>query len=109
MTSDGMLGTFEQMVLLAILQIADDAYPPLILERLEAGMGRSVSRGSVYVTLDRLEKKGLVQSTAGDPEPERGGRPKRYLTVTAEGIAALRRARSSLMVFWDGLDGVLEK
>jgi DNA-binding PadR family transcriptional regulator len=109
MATDSMLGTFEQMVLLAILQIGDDAYPPLILEKLESGMGRSVSRGSVYVTLDRLEKKGLLQSTPGNPEPDRGGRPKRFLEVTAEGIAALRRARSSLMVFWDGLDAVLEK
>jgi len=109
MATDSMLGTFEQMVLLAILQIGEDAYPPLILEKLESGMDRSISRGSVYVTLDRLEKKGLIQSTAGDPEPERGGRPKRYLEVTTDGIAALRRARSSLMVFWDGLDAVLEK
>ena len=104
-----MLGTFEQMVLLAILQVGEDAYPPLILGKLEAGMERSVSRGSVYVTLDRLEKKGLLQSTAGGPEPKRGGRPKRFLAVTASGIAALRRARNSLMVFWDGLDAVLEK
>ena len=109
MSNDGMLGTFEQMVLLAILQIGEDAYAPLILEKLESGTARSVSRGSVYVTLDRLEKKGLLRSTAGDPEPERGGRPKRYLEVTTDGIAALRRARSSLMVFWDGLDAVLEK
>jgi len=109
MGNDGLLGTFEQMVLLAILQIGEDAYPPLILEKLESGMGRNVSRGSVYVTLDRLEKKGLLQSTTGDPEPDRGGRPKRYLKVTTDGIAALRRARSSLMVFWDGLDAVLEK
>lgn len=109
MTHDGILGTFEQLVLLSILQIGEDAYPPLVLEKLEEGMGRSLSRGSVYVTLDRLERKGLVQSTAGDPEPDRGGRPKRYVAVTKEGIAALRRARNSLMLFWDGLDAVLEK
>lgn len=109
MSNDGLLGTFEQMVLLAILQIGEAAYPPLILEKLESGMERRVSRGSVYVTLDRLEKKGLLRSTAGDPEPERGGRPKRYLEVTPDGIAALRRARHSLLAFWDGLDAVLEK
>ena len=109
MSRDGLLGTFEQMVLLAILQVGEGAYPPLLLERLEEGTGRSVARGSVYVTLDRLERKGMLRSTAGAPEPDRGGRPKRYVAVTEVGIAALREARASLLTFWDGLDEVLDK
>jgi len=109
MGRDGLLGSFEQMVLLAILQVGESAYAPLVLEKLEEGLGRKVSRGSIYVTLDRLESKGLLRSTAGEPEGERGGRPKRYLAVTEQGIAALRQARESLMNFWTGLDRVLEK
>lgn len=109
MGREGLLGSFEQMVLLAILQVGENAYAPLVLAKLEEGMGRKASRGSLYVTLDRLERKGLLQSTAGEHEPERGGRPKRYLAVTEKGVAALRRARASLMTLWAGLDGVLEE
>ena len=97
------------MVLLAILHTGKDAYGPLILERMKEVSGRSVSRGSLYVTLDRLERKGMLQSAIGDPEPERGGRPKRYVTVTEKGVAALREARDSLTSLWAGLDGVLGK
>jgi len=109
MGRDGLLGSFEQMVLLAILQVGESAYAPLVLEKLEEGLGRKVSRGSIYITLDRLERKGLLRSKSGEPEGERGGRPKRYLAVTDKGIAALRQARDSLMTFWAGLDRVLEK
>jgi DNA-binding PadR family transcriptional regulator len=109
MPRDGILGSFEQMVLLAILQVGESAYAPLVLEKLQEGLGRKVSRGSVYVTLDRLERKGLLRSTAGRPEKERGGRPKRYLAVTDTGIAELKKTRASLLTFWAGLDEVLEK
>ncbi len=109
MSRDQLLGTFEQMVLLAILHIGKDAYGPLILERMQERAGRSVSRGSLYVTLDRLERKGMLQSTIGEPEPDRGGRPKRYVTVTEKGVGALREARDSLTSLWAGLDGVLGK
>jgi PadR family transcriptional regulator PadR len=104
----GLLGTFEQMVLLSILQVGEDAYPPLILERLEAAMKRSVARGSLYVTLDRLEHKGMVRSRAGERELERGGHPKRYVAVTKQGIAALRECRESLVTLWAGLDSVIQ-
>ena len=97
------------MVLLAILHIGEDAYGPLILGRLRQGTRRSVSRGSLYVTLDRLERKGMIESTPGEPEPDRGGRPKRYVSVTDRGVAALREARDSLTAFWTGLDIILEK
>jgi len=109
MPRESLLGTFEQMVLLAILQVGDDAYAPLVLAKLEEGLGRKVSRGSVYVTLDRLERKGLLHSTAGELEPARGGHPKRYVAVTEEGVEALQQARTSLMTFWEGLDRVLGK
>jgi PadR family transcriptional regulator PadR len=102
----GLLGTFEQMVLLSILQVGEDAYPPLILEQLELASKRSVSRGSLYITLDRLQHKGMLRSKAGAREPERGGHPKRYVSVTKKGIAALRECRESLMTLWAGLDAI---
>ncbi len=109
MPKDQLLGTFEQMVLLAILHIGDKAYGPLILEELNARPGRSVARGSLYITLDRLERKEMLRSTTGDPEPDRGGRPKRYVRVTKKGVAALRDLRESLTTLWAGLDTVLGK
>ncbi len=105
----GLLGTFEQMVLLSILQIGEGAYPPLILEQLELAMKRSVARGSLYVTLDRLEHKGMLSSRSGEREPERGGHPKRYVAVTGKGIAALRECRESLLVLWAGLDSIIQE
>lgn len=109
MTRDSLLGTFELMVLLGILRIGDEASAPAILDLLEAETERSVSRGSVYVTLDRLEKKGLLESTYDDPHPERGGRPRRYVEVTDEGLVAIREARASLTGLWEGLEGVLRE
>jgi len=102
-----ILGTFEQMVLSAILQVGQDAYPPLVLSWLEQATGRDVNRGSLYVTLDRLEKKGLLRSRRGETGTEREGRPKRYLDVTREGRDSLRSARASLLASWEGLDELL--
>ena len=109
MTNDQLLGTFEQMVLLAILHIGEDAYGPLILDKMRESAGRTVSRGSLYVTLDRLERKAMLRSRIGEPEPDRGGRPKRFVAVTDRGVAALREARDSLTALWSGLDGVFGK
>ena len=105
----GLLGTFEQMVLLSILQVGENAYPPLILEQLEVVLKRNVARGSLYVTLDRLEHKGLLKSKAGAHEPDRGGHPKRYVSVTDKGIAALRECRESLLTLWAGLDSIIQQ
>jgi len=108
MTDTRPLGTFEQQILLAILQVGEDAYPPLILKKLEEGTGRGISRGSVYVTLDRMERKGLLTSTSGPQEPERGGHPKRFVSLTDTGLAALRETRESLLHFLSDLETVLE-
>jgi DNA-binding PadR family transcriptional regulator len=109
MGQKNLLGTFEQVILLSVLRIGEEAYPPLVRDELERGLGRKVSRGSVYVTLDRLETKGLLSSTPGPTEPGRGGRPKRVLAVTEEGLAALRQARESLFSFWSGVEALLEE
>jgi DNA-binding PadR family transcriptional regulator len=105
---NNLLGTFEQVVLLAILRIGKGAYPPLVRKCLEEGLGRSVSRGSVYVTLDRLEDKGFLESSQGELEPGRSGHPKRYLAVTEEGAAALREVHHTLRTFWEDLDSLLD-
>jgi len=105
----GLLGTFEQMVLLAILQIGENAHPPLILEQLQLALKRGVSRGSLYITLDRLQHKGLLRSKAGARDPERGGHPKRYVTVTKKGMAALRECYDSLTTLWAGLDAITQE
>ena len=100
-----LLGTFEQLVLSAILQVGSQAYPPPVLTWIEEATGRTVNRGSLYVTLDRLERKGLLLSR---PDSSRGeGRPRRYLEVTPEGVAALREARDSLLSSWSGIERIL--
>jgi PadR family transcriptional regulator PadR len=108
MKKTGYLGELEQMVLLAILHLGDGAYGTPVKEVLDQRADRSVSRGALYVTLDRLEQKGMIRSTAGESTPGRGGRPKRYLRVTSEGLTAVRGARRTWERLWDGLDAVFE-
>jgi len=108
MTRPGYLGELEQMVLLAILQLDDQAYGTNVMDELKKRVERSVSRGALYVTLDRLEEKGMLDSRVGDPTPRRGGRPKRFLTVTPNGVEALQKSRAAWMQLWDGLDSVFE-
>jgi len=108
MARQALLGTFEQLVLAAILQVGDCAYPPLVLDWIEASTGRSVNRGSLYVSLDRLERKGLLRSRPDAAGDGRAGRPRRYLEVTQDGLRALRHARGSLMAAWAGIESVLE-
>ena len=103
------LGEFEQMVLLSIMRLGDDAYGLAIRNELESVAGRKPSSGSLYTTLDRMEKKGLVESTEGESTRERGGRPRRYVRVTVDGKAALARSRSTLLALWDGLERALDR
>jgi DNA-binding PadR family transcriptional regulator len=98
------LGEFEQMVLLAVLQAGDDAYGVTVYEELTARAKRRVARGAVYMTLDRLEKKGLLSSWTTAPTAERGGRAKRCYTVTKSAMAALRTSQQALASLWAGLD-----
>ena len=100
------LGEFEQMVLLAILQVKDDAYGVTIHEELERRTKRKVARGAIYMTLDRLEKKGLLDSWTTAPTAERGGRAKRCYKVTKPALEALRASRRALVNLWDGLQNI---
>lgn len=98
------LGDFELLVLLAAMRLGDEAYAVPIVEEIESRTGRSASRSAVYLTLKRLEAAGLVESTLGDPLPERGGRPRRYVRLRPEGERLVAETRAGLQRMWAGLD-----
>jgi PadR family transcriptional regulator, regulatory protein PadR len=87
----------------ALIRLDDDAYGVTIGEAIEASSGRNVAFARVYITLDRLERKGLVNSRFGKPTPERGGRAKKYFRVTAKGLREAQRARRTLTSLWQGV------
>ena len=97
------LGGFELLVLLALVRLGDEAYGVPIAKAIEAGSGRPVAIGSLYLALKRLEKKKLVSSRLGEPTAERGGRAKTYFRVTAKGLAAANHARRTLTSLWQGV------
>jgi DNA-binding PadR family transcriptional regulator len=103
MASGKYLGEFEQALLLAVLRVGDGAYGASIRKELKACTGRKVTHGAAYVTLDRLEEKGLVASELGQSTPGRGGRRKRIFRVTDAGIEALRESRDALVSLWSGV------
>jgi PadR family transcriptional regulator len=103
------LGEFEVVVLMAVLHGGDDAYGSAIRDDIEARIGRPVSRGAVYITLDRLEEKGLLSSRMGGGTPERGGRQKRLFKVTAPGIKAVQHSVSVMARMAKGLEPLVGK
>jgi DNA-binding PadR family transcriptional regulator len=98
-----LLGTLEQIVLLAAMRLGDRAYGMTIRDEIEKRTGRAVSFGAVYVTLQRLEDKGFVSSWIGEPTAERGGRAKRFFQVTANGRQAVRKVRDAVASMTKGL------
>lgn len=98
------LGEFEHMVLAAILRLGESAYGTAIIKEIERETGRQVPSGSLSVTLDRLEKKGHLHSRMGNADPMRGGRPKRFVSVTDVGFQAVRESRSAMLNLWAGLE-----
>jgi PadR family transcriptional regulator len=103
------LGEFEQLLLLAVLRLGADAYGVDIARELEARAGRTVSRGALYTSLDRLEDKGLLRWKVVVGTPERSGLPRRLYTVTSAGMAALRASRDTLRRMWRGVDHLLKE
>jgi DNA-binding PadR family transcriptional regulator len=87
-----LLGEVEQLILLAILRIGEDAYAVPIRDELVHHAGITLSRGTIYVTLDRLERKGYVRSTFTDPRPKPGGKARRAFRIERQGLLALRAA-----------------
>lgn len=103
MSKRGYLGNFELMVMLVLIRLGDEAYGVPIAREIELRGGREVSLGSIYATLDRLETKGLVSSELGEPTAERGGRAKKYFSVTAKGLREVRETQRMLKQLWQGL------
>ena len=97
------LGEFELLVLLAVMRLKDEAYAVPVREEIQARTGRAVARGAVYMTLDRLARKGHLRERGAPGGAERGGRPKRLFTVTATGTAATREAMVGLRRMQQGL------
>jgi PadR family transcriptional regulator, regulatory protein PadR len=89
------IGEFEELVLLAILSRGDNAYGVTILEALESATSRSITIGSLYTTLSRLEDKGLVESWTGEPTAERGGRAKRHYKVKGSAQVLLKEVQAA--------------
>ncbi len=104
MKSPASLGEFEQVVLLAILRLEEQAYGVTIRSEIAACTGREPAPGALYTTLDRMEEKGIVRSWYGDSTAKRGGRAKRYFELTRAGLAALVNAQRAYRNLLDGLD-----
>ncbi|HTF70710.1 MAG TPA: PadR family transcriptional regulator [Edaphobacter sp.] len=98
------LGEFEQVVLLAALRLEDNAYGVSIRQEILKCTRRKVAPGALYTTLERLESKGLVSSKTGHPTPERGGRAKRFYTVTTLGYRQIQEAQQSFHRLLTGLN-----
>jgi DNA-binding PadR family transcriptional regulator len=103
MAKGDFLGEFEQLVLLALLRLGDDAYGMAVRRELESRAARDVSIGAVYATLDRLESKGLVRAKFTEASADRGGRPKKCFTITGAGARALERSQQALRQMLEGL------
>lgn len=94
------LGEFEELVLLVIAALTDDAYSVAICDELEKHSGRKIRLGMVHAVLNRLETKGYLSSRLGEPTKERGGRRKRFYELTAAGKVALVKAKEIRDGLW---------
>jgi PadR family transcriptional regulator, regulatory protein PadR len=97
------IGDFEQLILLALVHLGQDAYGVTIRQEIESRAARAVSPGALYTALDRLEKRGFVTSRLGEPTPERGGKRKRLYTLQPAGERALARIHESLRLMARGI------
>jgi DNA-binding PadR family transcriptional regulator len=98
-----LLGSLEQIVLLALIRLGENAYGMTVRREIAERTGRDLSIGAVYATLERLESKRFVTSTVGDPTPERGGRAKRIFRISADGERALRSTNDAMRKMTAGL------
>ena len=97
------LGQFEELILLALVRLRENAYGVTIRREIENRTGREISVGAVYTALERLQRKGYVSSRVGDPTPERGGRAKRFFRIEAPGLDALNRTRVAAIRMAEGI------
>jgi DNA-binding PadR family transcriptional regulator len=103
------LGEFEQQVLLVILRLGREAYSVPIVAELEERTGREVATSAVYVSLRRLEKKGLLTSRLESPEESGEPYPRRYFALREAALEPLKSVRRSMLSLWDGLEPVLDE
>jgi PadR family transcriptional regulator PadR len=99
-----VLGEFEQLVLLALMRLGPDAYGATIRREIEGRTGRDLAISAVYVTLERLEIKGLVKSRIGDPTPQRGGRRRKHFALQPAGRRAITVACRAFKLMTEGLE-----
>ncbi len=104
-SADG-LGELEQLLLIAVIRLRKDAYAVSVRDEVEKRIGRSLSRGAVYVTLERLERKGYLSSELGSPTPERGGKAKRMFAVRPTGVKALQKSLRDVSEMCAGLSSL---
>jgi DNA-binding PadR family transcriptional regulator len=98
-----LLTDLELMILLAVLRIGRSAYAVTISREIEETAGRAVALAVVYAALDRLQTRGLVTSSIGEPTAERGGRAKRFFRITTKGLRQVRDTQSALTALWNGV------
>lgn len=103
MSKPQTLGSLELLVLLAVLQLGDGAYAMAVRDAIAARTNQAPTRGAVSVTLDRLDRKGLLRSRLGEPTAERGGKAKRLYTLAAAGHLALRTTLQGTHAMLQGL------
>ena len=108
MAKQDHLGEFEQLVLLAILRLGSNAYGMTVRREIEERAGRATSIGALYLTLERLEQKGFINSAIGEATPERGGRAKRFFTINSTGRQALKKSLNEVRKMAEGFFPVPE-
>lgn len=105
MRRSGPLTEFEQMIMLTVVRLGDDAYGVSICEEIERRARRTVSVASAYSALRRLDARGFVRSWEGSATPVRGGRAKKHFALLPDGAKALRESRRAMTLMWEGLEG----
>ncbi len=104
------LGELEEQVLLTLLQLGGESYGVPVASELERRTGRSASPATTYMVMRRLETRGLLRSRVGTPDPERGGRPRRFYRIIADAVVPeLSDSRQAMLALWDGLEPLLDK
>lgn len=101
------LGELEHLILLAIVRLGDDAYGAAVIDEIETQTGRELSHAATYIALQRLEAKELIGGRDEPPAEGRGGRARRYFTVSEAGLDKLRESASALFGMWRGVDPTL--
>lgn len=101
-------GEQEQLILLSLVRLGDEAYGMTIKQEIDRRTGREMYVGAVYTALARLEKRGYVRSRIGEPSPERGGRRRKYYRLQRAGEEALARTWGAYRSMAEGIEGDLE-